>query len=151
MKMHIFRFFFHLNHLNQLLLTVCIKSIPFLISTVQPIMCSGSARIINTVYYIQVFRYSRFYFTRRCHSLGTYIKVQIIHQAVAKTKTVLSAKATLMNTRPTRHTFYVYIHRTYYIYIFLFCIGLHIMHMCVCACASVSRGRVYIYLPTFYT
>jgi len=37
--------------------------------------------------------------------LPTYIKVQIIHQAVAKTKTVLSAKATLMNTRPTRHTF----------------------------------------------
>lgn len=173
-------FFFYFNNFNQVLLIVdniYIKIISFLISTVvQPIVCSGSEHITNTVLCIDIIgnlqvvknRYvpyfsggkkieintdknGRFHFTRRSHNVPIYMKVQIIHQAVAKTKTVLSAKATLMNTRPTRHTFILCVytlHILYYILnIFLFfSIGLHIMHSYMCA-----RVRVHIYLPTLHT
>lgn len=92
----------------------------------------------------------RLYFTCRSHNVPIYMKVQIIHQAVAKTKTVLSAKVTLMNTRPTvTPSFYVFmctlhillLYYILYLYIF-FCLGLHIMHVC---------EYVHIYLPTLHT
>lgn len=68
----------------------------------------------------------RLYFTCRSHNVPIYMKVQIIHQTVAKTKTVLSAKVTLMNTRPVRHTFIlcIYVYITHII-IILYIISIH--------------------------
>jgi len=107
---------------------------------------------------INTYKNGRFHFTRRSHSVFTYLHKSTNYTSSRCQNKNRSVGQGHVNEHPSdsSHLHSMYMHITHiiiYIYIILFCIGLHIMHTFVCVCACVlACARSRIHLPsTFYT